>query len=101
MANKRMQEQARKPLPKNLSAKQMQTIQTVNKSAAAGHKMIRENPPKVSVRTWLKSKVGLGPPKAERERQKKIKEALPGARATARKAKRVTRRVSTGRASGR
>lgn len=79
----------RKPLPKNVTAKQAQADIQAGRSAAAGRAMIKRNPPKVSVRTWLKSKLGLGPPKAERDRQKKIREALPGA------TKRTARRPAT------
>ncbi len=78
----------RKPLPKNVTIKQSLADMQAGKSEAAGHAMIKRNPPKTSVRTWLKSKLGLGPPKAERDRQKKIEEALPGA------SKRTTRRTA-------
>ncbi len=89
---------ARKPLPKNVTEAQRVADLQAGKSERAGHKMIRENPPKVSVRTWLKSKLGLGPPKAERDRQKKIREALrattiPGA--ASRATKRAARRPAT------
>jgi len=70
---------ARKPLPKNVTVKQSLADIQAGKSERAGHAMIKRNPPKVSVGRWLRSKIGLGPPKAERDRQKKIREALPGA----------------------
>ena len=92
---------ARKSLPKNLSAKQLQTIQTVNRSAAAGHAMIKRNPPKVSVRKWIGSKLGLGPPKAETDRQKKIRDALESAKGASKRTARPTARRPARRATGR
>jgi hypothetical protein len=58
--------------------------------------MIKRDPPKVSVRTWLRSKVGLGAPKAETDRQKKIRDALESAKgASKRTARRPARRTAT------
>jgi hypothetical protein len=80
----------RKPLPKNVTAKQAQADIQAGRSEIAGHAMIKRNPPKTSVRTWLRSKIGLGPPKAETDRQKKIRDALESAKgATKRAAKRA------------
>lgn len=77
---------------KRTAAEDLQTIQNVNKSVTAGHKMIRDNPPKVSVRAWLKSKLT---PRAEQQRQKKVRDAL-GSRSASRKPRR-----SSGRGGGR
>jgi hypothetical protein len=90
----------RKPLPKNVTAKQAQADIQAGRSESAGHAMIKRNPPKVSVGRWLKSKIGLGPPKAETDRQKKIREALESAKGGTRTAKRPARRA-TGRSRGR
>lgn len=91
----------RKPLPKNVTVKQQVADIQAGKSERAGHAMIKRNPPKVSVGRWLKSKLGLGPPKAETDRQKKIRDALESAKGgTKRTAKRPARRA-TGRARGR
>ena len=94
---------ARKPLPKNVTVKQQVADIQAGKSERAGHAMIKRNPPKVSVRTRLRSKIGLGPPKAERERQEKIREALPGAtgRTVGRAASRAARANATRRAKRR
>lgn len=86
----------RKPLPKNVTVKQQVADLQAGKSERAGHAMIKRNPPKVSVGRWIKSKLGLGPPKAETDRQKKIREALESAKgATKRTARRPARRTAT------
>lgn len=84
---------ARKPLPKNVTEKQRVADLQAGRSERAGHAMIKRDPPKVSVGRWLRSKLGLGPPQAERDRQKKIREALPGA--TQRATRRTVRRPAT------
>lgn len=41
-----------------ITVKQHRALEQVKKSERAGHKMVRDKPPKTSVRTWLKSKLG-------------------------------------------
>lgn len=59
-----------------ITVKQMEANRQAHESERAGHKMIRENPPKVSVRAWLGSKIGV---RKEKTRQKKVREALRSA----------------------
>ena len=59
-----------------LTAKQMAVNIQARRSERAGHKMIRDNPPKVSVRAWLGSKIGV---RKEKTRQGKVRKALRSA----------------------
>jgi hypothetical protein len=95
MANKR------KPLPKNVTVKQQVADLQAGTSERAGHAMIKRDPPKVSVRTWLRSKIGLGAPKAETDRQKKIRDALESAKGASKRTARRPARRATGRSRGR
>ena len=41
-----------------ITQKQMDALHTAKRSEKAGHKMVRDKPPKTSVRTYIKSKLG-------------------------------------------
>jgi hypothetical protein len=63
-----------------ITQKQMDALHTAKRSEAAGHKMIKRNPPKTSVRTWLKSKLARGEPSFGLSKEERAKMGRQGKR---------------------
>jgi hypothetical protein len=69
-----------------ITQKQMDALHTVKRSAEAGRKMIKRDPPKTSVRTWLKSKLAIGEPSFGLSKEERAKMGRQGKRLRSRDA---------------